>query len=715
MALIMASPAVTNSATTSAPGSSHDIGPGVVIADRYRIDELITKGSEGEIYLAEQVALRRKVAVKVLHAGRPNLPDQVTRFEREGLVAAGIENPNIAGALEVGRLPDDSVFFVVEFVPGRSLRSELSTGPLSIERSLHIAKQVASALADTHEIGIVHRDLKPENLMLLRRGDDLDFVKVLDFGLPHESVATKPGSKADFLLGTPGYMPPEQALGQPVDGRADLYSLGVVLFEMLAGVRLFENASGILAKQLAGHVPTFAERAPAVQVPPELEKLVKRLLAPSAAERFTSADHLIEALDAAGARTSAPPAIPARASVPPAAPARSISDKPAAKSSAPPPMNLRRTHAGPPVLADRLPAFEPPRPKASGAAPASTPFDDANIPTNVALPKVTALPPLAPLPAVSAATAPPPARSAAGAAANAVGAPATSVGTATVRARAAQFASRARSYADPLRKRLQGRQGLLLGGAATAAALGAALVAFLVLRPSKIESATERHPSTASLASSSHVDVAPSPRQAPAGPMAGSVAQPIKASDEASVFLSLAGDYVRERRDVEAVQLISRVLVRQPELKDDARIATLLARTVRSDMTQASDDSLSLLTGAMGEKGAELMYSLALEPTLRDSLRRRVETWLASKDFDRVSSASLYSAVKLRNAKTCDQKHALLTLAAEVGGKQTLELMRDLDAHTICGASDLKNCYPCLAADSRIKDSISRLEKRLGK
>jgi len=184
-------------------------------------------------------------------------------------------------------------------------------------------------------------------------------------------------------------------------------------------------------------------------------------------------------------------------------------------------------------------------------------------------------------------------------------------------------------------------------------------------------------------------------------------------SDEASLFLSLANDYLGERREVEAVALVSRVLSRQPELKDDPRVAAVLSKTVRSEQAQASDESLALLTGAMADKGAELVYALSLEPMLRDPLRRRVDNWLASKDFDRVSSAALYSTVKLRTAKTCDQKHALLRLAADVGGKQTLDLLRELDARTICGPNDLKNCYPCLASDSRLKDSIQRLEKRV--
>ena len=201
-----------------------------------------------------------------------------------------------------------------------------------------------------------------------------------------------------------------------------------------------------------------------------------------------------------------------------------------------------------------------------------------------------------------------------------------------------------------------------------------------MMRTTSAETASDSRLSVnaAAPSASAHAVGALAPRVSSAGKTAPVLA-PVAAargSDEASVFLSLASDYVRDRREVEAVALVSRVLARQPELKDDPRIGAVLSKTVRAEAAQATDESLSLLTGAMGERGAELMYALSLEPTLRESVRRRVDTWLASKDFDRVSSAALYSAVKLRSAKSCDQKHALLNLAADVGGKQTLELLR---------------------------------------
>src|SRR5690606_16763494 len=153
-------------------------------------------------------------------------------------------------------------------VQGRSLREELARGRMPVVRALHIARQIAAALRAAHAHGIVHRDLKPENVMLVERDGDPDFVKVLDFGVAKVPIGEIPAagssriSRAGMVFGTPEYMAPEQALGEAVDGRADLYALGAMLFEMLAGVRPFVSTTpvGILGQQLSQPPPRFAER-----------------------------------------------------------------------------------------------------------------------------------------------------------------------------------------------------------------------------------------------------------------------------------------------------------------------------------------------------------------------------------------------------------------------------------------------------------------------
>ncbi|MGC4069175.1 MAG: serine/threonine-protein kinase [Polyangiaceae bacterium] len=220
----------------------------MVIADRYRIIETVGAGGMGTVYAAEHLTLRKKVAIKVLHRDLLRLPNIAARFEREARATARIEHPNVTAAVDFGALEDGALYLVLEFVDGRTLRQELAKGPLPLPRALHIANQIASLLVTAQSLGIVHRDLKPENVLLVQRGDDPDFVKVMDFGIARmtrgedDEDASQPLTKLGAVFGTPEYMAPEQALGQRVDSRADLYALGVMLFEMLAGVRPYVSA-----------------------------------------------------------------------------------------------------------------------------------------------------------------------------------------------------------------------------------------------------------------------------------------------------------------------------------------------------------------------------------------------------------------------------------------------------------------------------------------
>ncbi len=278
---------------------------GSVLSDRYRIDQLLGVGSRGNVYAGEHLLMHKKVAVKILHRELSSMSEFAARFEREAVAVANIDHPNVATATDFGKLRDGSMFLVLEFVDGRCLRDEIAAGPLPAERALRITRQIASALGSAHALGIVHRDLKPENVMLLDREGEPDFVKVLDFGVAQVPVGdTGVRSKAaltqaGIVFGTPEYMPPEQALGQKVDGRADLYALGVIAFEMLCGERPFSSAGegGILNQQLSKSPPALSARARAVHVPPGAEQLVTRLLAKDARDRFQTCDELVQALD----------------------------------------------------------------------------------------------------------------------------------------------------------------------------------------------------------------------------------------------------------------------------------------------------------------------------------------------------------------------------------------------------------------------------------
>jgi serine/threonine protein kinase len=279
---------------------------GSTIGGRYRIVKLLGEGGMGAVYEAEHTLMHKRVAVKVLHAEMSKMNEVVARFEREAMAAAHIEHPNVASATDFGKLEDGSFFLVLEYVEGKSLREAIAEGPLPVPRAIHIARQVASALSRAHGLGIVHRDLKPENVMLVTRDADEDFVKVLDFGIakvpvgdiaPKSSAGDQALTQLGMVYGTPEYMPPEQALGQEVDRRADLYALGVIVYEMIAGHRPFDDESKVkvLTMHITAPVPPLP---PDVQAPPELEALVLRLLAKEAKDRVQEAREAIEAFDA---------------------------------------------------------------------------------------------------------------------------------------------------------------------------------------------------------------------------------------------------------------------------------------------------------------------------------------------------------------------------------------------------------------------------------
>jgi serine/threonine-protein kinase len=301
---------------------------GSVLAERYRINALLGAGGMGAVFDAEHLLMRKRVALKLLLPGVSQSGEMVARFEREAMAAANIEHPNVAGATDFGKLPDGSFYLVLEFVEGRNLRQQLAYGPLTPERSLRILEQVASALAKAHGLGIVHRDLKPENVMLVRKDDYPDFVKVLDFGIAKVPVESLSGqeiqtgqglTRMGVMYGTPEYMAPEQAMGTGVDHRADLYALGVMLFEMITGERPFdaENVISLVTMHIVEPPPPLSSRLPAgVSLPDGVEQLVAQLLEKDRERRVQTARELADRIRSI-LGTPAPPSAVAPGSPPP--------------------------------------------------------------------------------------------------------------------------------------------------------------------------------------------------------------------------------------------------------------------------------------------------------------------------------------------------------------------------------------------------------------
>src|SRR5262245_7961133 len=245
--------------------------------------------------------MKKTVALKVLHKEFVGVNEVVARFEREAVAAARIEHPNVAPATDFGKLEDGSFYLVLEYVDGKSLRALIDEGPLDWQRAVAIAKQVVSALIAAHGAGIVHRDLKPDNVMLVPQPEGAERVKVLDFGIAR--VSTSPDAQRDAthltkvgaVMGTVAYMSPEQALGEDVDERTDLYALGVIVHEMISGRVPFDadSAAQILAKQITEAPPSLPDSVPA-----RLRTLVGELLTKTRIERPPSARAVLERLQA---------------------------------------------------------------------------------------------------------------------------------------------------------------------------------------------------------------------------------------------------------------------------------------------------------------------------------------------------------------------------------------------------------------------------------
>jgi predicted Ser/Thr protein kinase len=262
---------------------------GLVIADRYLIVRKLGEGGMGQVYLAEHVRMKRKSAVKVLHAGMVHDPEAIMRFNREAENASQIAHPNVAAIYDFGETADGLIYLAMEFVDGEPLTKVLEKGAVGPRRTARIVEQVASALEAAHEIGIVHRDLKPDNIMLTRGRDGMDVVKVVDFGIAKAMQTDEQNvTKTGLAIGTPEYMSPEQLGGGVLDSRTDIYSLGLVAFNMLTGHLPFPTVTSreALVIRLTDRPRKLAEVRPDVTWPPQLQGVIDRALSQELAARY---------------------------------------------------------------------------------------------------------------------------------------------------------------------------------------------------------------------------------------------------------------------------------------------------------------------------------------------------------------------------------------------------------------------------------------------
>ena len=270
---------------------------GAVIADRYLILSHLGEGGMGRVYLAEHVKMGRKSALKLLHPSLTKDISAISRFNREAANASRISHPNVAAIYDFGETAEGMVYLAMEYVEGLSLTSlvsQLKGGTMPMARAAEIIRQTAEALTAAHDMGIVHRDLKPDNIMVAQGRDGTDSVKVVDFGIAKAAGAAADSQKVTrtgHVIGTPDYMSPEQLAGDTLDGRSDIYALGLVAFNLLTGTLPFpaDSQQESMIMRLTEKPVTLAAAKPDVAWPADLQTVMDKVLERDVDARYRTA------------------------------------------------------------------------------------------------------------------------------------------------------------------------------------------------------------------------------------------------------------------------------------------------------------------------------------------------------------------------------------------------------------------------------------------
>jgi serine/threonine-protein kinase len=647
---------------------------GGVLAGRYRVDRLIDEGAMGRVYEGHHLLMQKRVAIKVLKKALTRVPEVVARFEREAQAAANIGHEHVAAATDFGRTEDGSVFLVMEYIEGQNLRHAIARGPMDVSRVLHITSQILSALSAAHKLDIVHRDLKPENVMLLAAEKDADFVKVLDFGVAKVPIEVGTGGSGDsqqitragMVFGTPDYMAPEQALAQNVDGRADLFSVGVMLFEMLAGVRPYDGGGdlGVLGQQLSQGPPTFQKRVPTLQVPRAVERFVLGLLATEAKTRLPSADAALE--------------------------------------------NVRAL-----IHAERTGMFAAPQPAlgkfAEGSAEAWKNLSERMSETGKLVgEKVSETGKLVGEKVSETGKLVSETTKRVGEKVSETGREALSRAPAIPTTRAI-WLERAKSVP---KKTWAVAGGVLALGLVVALAWPSDSVDPIVVGPKPETSAA---PSPSADAPSS--ELAPEMARDAALEKARQEGLPALAKltrsypDDALVWASFAQAQTDAGEFAASVHSVQKSLTLDPKAANLAPNATALKAAAQVNVSSAP--AFKLLTGPMEARGAEIVYDLASSTETSMALKQQALLWLTSKRFAQVSTPALAVAGDLLIAKSCEARRGLLLRAKNVGGKRSLALLKEYRAGRGCGADEPTPCNACLVETPLLGQAISELEKRV--
>jgi len=281
---------------------------GTLAAGRYRVLKLLGEGGMGQVYLAEHVAIQKRVALKVLRAEYATKGEIVTRFQQEAISASRIKHPNVLDVFDFGQLDNGCFFLAMEYLEGNDLADEITRRRvLDPATGIRISMQICRALAAAHANGVVHRDMKPENVFLQRTADGEEIVKIVDFGIAQlrskddAVVETKRRlTRTGMIFGTPEYMAPEQASGKHADLRADIYAVGVIMYEMFTGAVPFtgETFLGVLAKHLSEPAPLMNVVYPELGISASLQGAIMRALAKDPAVRYQTMLEFAQAISA---------------------------------------------------------------------------------------------------------------------------------------------------------------------------------------------------------------------------------------------------------------------------------------------------------------------------------------------------------------------------------------------------------------------------------